>query len=115
MTGFSKHMDRVNEFFLIRWIRQLVTLLLIIPVKLYQWIISPWLPRSCRYTPTCSEYAIESLRVHGPLRGLFLGTKRILSCHPWGGHGYDPVPPKGAPLFKFKRNKTEGNENEIHT
>ncbi|HER10164.1 MAG TPA: membrane protein insertion efficiency factor YidD [Bacteroides sp.] len=100
-------MERINDFFLIRWIRQLFTVLLIVPIKLYQWVISPVLPKTCRYQPTCSEYAIESLRVHGPVRGLFLGTKRILSCHPWGGHGYDPVPPKGAPIFTIKRKKTK--------
>ncbi len=50
------------------------------------------LPPSCRYTPTCSEYAIEAIKKHGPFKGLWLATKRILRCHPWGGHGYDPVP-----------------------
>lgn len=68
--------------------------LLIIPVKLYQWVISPILPNSCRYDPTCSAYMIEAIKVHGPLKGLYLGTKRISRCHPWGGHGYDPVPEK---------------------
>jgi len=100
-------MDRINEFFLIRWIRKLLIWLLIIPVKLYQWFISPLLPRTCRYQPTCSEYAIESLRVHGPIKGLFLGTKRILSCHPWGGQGYDPVPPRGTPVFTHKKESPE--------
>ena len=84
-------------------IRFVLVGILIIPVKLYQWLISPMLPRTCRYHPTCSAYAIEALKVHGPLKGLFLGTKRILSCHPWGGEGYDPVPPKGTPLFRFKK------------
>ena len=110
MGSPAYYMDRINEFFLIRWIKKLIIILLIIPVRLYQWAISPWLPRTCRYQPTCSEYAIESLRVHGPVRGLFLGTKRILSCHPWGGQGYDPVPPKGTPIFTFK--KTNQNEKE---
>lgn len=91
---------------ILKWIGAGFTLILIIPVKVYQWIISPMLPGSCRYVPTCSQYAIEALRVHGPIRGLILGTKRIFSCHPWGGHGYDPVPPKGTPLFKFKKYKT---------
>jgi putative membrane protein insertion efficiency factor len=61
-------------------------------VKIYQIAISPILPQSCRYTPTCSNYMIEALEKHGLFKGLFLGIKRILSCHPWGGHGYDPVP-----------------------
>ncbi|MFZ9029053.1 MAG: membrane protein insertion efficiency factor YidD [Crocinitomicaceae bacterium] len=63
-------------------------------VKIYQWIISPILPQSCRYSPTCSNYMIEALQVWGPFKGLYLGIKRIASCHPWGGSGYDPVPKK---------------------
>jgi len=65
-------------------------------------MISPLLPATCRYEPTCSAYAIEALRVHGPMKGLLLGTRRIFSCHPWGGHGYDPVPPRGTRIFRFK-------------
>lgn len=63
-------------------------------VKIYQYFISPLLPKSCRYEPTCSHYTIEALRVHGLWKGGALAIKRILSCHPWGGSGYDPVPPK---------------------
>lgn len=66
--------------------------LLIIPIRLYQLIISPMLPPSCRFTPTCSQYAIEALRKHGAIKGSWLAIKRILRCHPWGGSGYDPVP-----------------------
>ena len=99
--------EHINNFFLVKWIRRAFVLLLIIPVKIYQWTISPMLPASCRYEPTCSSYAIEALRVHGPIKGLFMGTRRILSCHPWGGHGHDPVPPKGSPLFNFKKYKTK--------
>ncbi|XOV67215.1 MAG: membrane protein insertion efficiency factor YidD [Fluviicola sp.] len=65
---------------------------IILLVKIYQWIISPLIPQSCRYTPTCSVYMIEAIRVWGPLKGTWLGLKRIASCHPWGGHGHDPVP-----------------------
>lgn len=54
--------------------------------------ISPMLPPACRYTPTCSQYAIEALRKYGPLKGSWLAIKRICRCHPWGGSGYDPVP-----------------------
>lgn len=64
----------------------------IILIKLYQWIISPWLGSKCRYTPTCSHYGIEALKKYGPIKGLWLTIKRIARCHPWGGHGYDPVP-----------------------
>ncbi len=99
MKGVSKLNEGINRFFLTRWIRSLLVLLLTIPIKIYQWILSPFLPNSCRYEPSCSQYAVEALRIHGPFKGLIMGTKRILSCHPWGGHGYDPVPPKGTPLF----------------
>ena len=61
-------------------------------IKLYQWIISPLLGSKCRYTPTCSHYGIEALKKYGPIKGLWLTIKRIARCHPWGGHGYDPVP-----------------------
>ncbi len=61
-------------------------------IKLYQWIISPWMGQKCRYTPTCSQYGIEALKKYGPFKGLWLTIKRISRCHPWGGHGYDPVP-----------------------
>jgi putative membrane protein insertion efficiency factor len=64
----------------------------IVLIKLYQWIISPWLGSKCRYTPTCSHYGIEALKKYGPVKGLWLTAKRIVRCHPWGGHGYDPVP-----------------------
>lgn len=65
---------------------------LILPVKFYQHCISPLKPSCCRYTPTCSEYAIQALRKYGPFKGAWLALKRILSCNPWGGSGYDPVP-----------------------
>ena len=66
----------------------------ILLVRFYQLAISPWLGSNCRYQPTCSSYMIEALKEHGLLQGLWLGTKRIGRCHPWGGHGYDPVPKK---------------------
>ncbi|MBQ9558653.1 MAG: membrane protein insertion efficiency factor YidD [Bacteroidaceae bacterium] len=68
------------------------SLLLIAPIRFYQRFISPLTPPSCRYTPTCSQYAVEAIRKHGPIRGLYLAVRRILRCHPWGGSGYDPVP-----------------------
>lgn len=66
--------------------------LFIMLIRLYQGAVSPLLPGSCRYTPTCSEYGVQALRKHGPWRGGMLILKRFLSCHPWGGHGHDPVP-----------------------
>lgn len=70
----------------------LLSCLLLVPIYFYRWAISPFTPPTCRFTPTCSTYAIEAIRRHGPLLGLYLAVKRILRCHPWGGHGYDPVP-----------------------
>ncbi|WP_435139806.1 membrane protein insertion efficiency factor YidD [Formosa sp. A9] len=61
-------------------------------IKIYQTAISPLFPASCRYAPTCSQYTKEALLKHGLFKGGWLGIKRILSCHPWGGSGYDPVP-----------------------
>ena len=67
---------------------------LLIIIKVYQLIISPILRGNCRFLPTCSEYAIESLKSHGLIKGIILTIKRIARCHPWGGHGYDPIPSK---------------------
>jgi putative membrane protein insertion efficiency factor len=61
-------------------------------IKLYQWLLSPLLGASCRYNPTCSQYGIEAIKKYGPFKGGWLTLKRIGSCHPWGGHGHDPVP-----------------------
>lgn len=77
--------------------KKLLILPLILLIKNYQIFISPFLPGVCRYRPTCSQYMIEALRTHGLVKGLYLGIKRILRCHPWGGSGYDPVPPKEKP------------------
>jgi putative membrane protein insertion efficiency factor len=64
----------------------------IVVIKFYQGAISPLLPSSCRYTPTCSQYGIEAFKKHGFFKGGWLTIKRVLSCGPWGGSGYDPVP-----------------------
>ena len=77
---------------LLHWFLELLVRLLILPIRFYQRFISPLTPPSCRFTPTCSQYAIEALRKHGPFRGLWLAIRRLLRCHPWGGSGYDPVP-----------------------
>ncbi|MAX81077.1 MAG: membrane protein insertion efficiency factor YidD [Crocinitomicaceae bacterium] len=75
-------------------LKRLLEYLLIGLVKIYQLFISPLLGSNCRYTPTCSQYSIDAIREWGPFKGLWLAIKRISSCHPWGGHGYDPVPKK---------------------
>ena len=64
----------------------------IILIRFYQLAISPFLPKMCRYTPTCSAYSLEALKKYGLLKGGYLSAKRILSCNPWGGSGYDPLP-----------------------
>ncbi len=65
----------------------------ILLIRFYQVAISPWLGKSkCRYTPTCSQYGLEAFKKYGPFKGLWLTTKRVVSCNPWGGHGFDPVP-----------------------
>ena len=70
----------------------MVARVMILLVRGYQKGISPFLPPSCRYTPTCSAYAVEALRKHGAVRGGWLALRRLSRCHPWGGHGFDPVP-----------------------
>lgn len=80
--------------------RKILSSILIFFVKGYQYVISPLFPPSCRYTPTCSKYTIDALRIHGPFRGSLLAIKRIASCHPWGGHGHDPVPEVKSKLKK---------------
>tara|TARA_B100000579_G_C22037021_1_gene490892 strand:- start:200 stop:415 length:216 start_codon:yes stop_codon:yes gene_type:complete len=65
--------------------------LFILPIILYQRLLSPILPSSCRFTPTCSEYTKQAILKHGIIKGAFLGIKRISKCHPWGKSGYDPV------------------------
>mgnify|MGYP005993655107 FL=1 len=67
------------------------TYLLIKAIKIYKFLISPLLGNSCRYLPTCSEYSIDALKTYGFFKGVFLSLKRILSCHPWGSGGFDPV------------------------
>ena len=73
-------------------LRKLLIYLLLLPIYFYKGAISPLTPPSCRFTPSCSTYAVEALRRHGPFKGLYLAIRRILRCHPWGGSGYDPVP-----------------------
>jgi putative membrane protein insertion efficiency factor len=71
---------------------RLLTPIFLIPVYFYKYCISPLKPPSCRFTPTCSEYAVIAFKKHGAFKGLYLTIKRILKCHPWGSSGYDPVP-----------------------
>lgn len=71
---------------------KLLAIPFVLLIKFYQLLISPLFPSSCRYSPTCSQYSLEALQKYGLFKGGWLGIKRILRCHPWGGSGYDPVP-----------------------
>lgn len=77
--------------------------MLTLPIRAYRYFISPLRPPSCRFLPTCSEYAIEAITVHGPVRGGWLALRRLARCHPWGGSGFDPVPPprSASPALPF--------------
>ena len=73
-------------------LRSVVITIFLLPVYFYRKCISPLFPPCCRFTPTCSEYAIQAVKKHGIFKGSWLAIKRILRCNPWGGSGYDPVP-----------------------
>ena len=75
-------------------LNKVATFPLLILIRGYQLIISPLLGSNCRFMPTCSEYAMESFKSYGLIKGFFLTIKRIGKCHPWGSHGYDPIPTK---------------------
>jgi len=75
-----------------KWLNKLLGALMMLFIRFYQKAISPYFPASCRYTPSCSEYGIIAIKKHGALKGGILTIKRFFRCHPWGGHGYDPVP-----------------------
>jgi putative membrane protein insertion efficiency factor len=79
-------------------LRTIVLAVLLAPLYFYRWVVSPLLPHVCRFTPSCSVYALEALRLHGPWRGLGLAARRLLRCHPFtllgGSSGFDPVPPR---------------------
>ncbi|MCP9767293.1 membrane protein insertion efficiency factor YidD [Lacihabitans sp. LS3-19] len=65
--------------------------IIIVIVRIYQYGISPYFPDACRYQPTCSQYMVDSIKEWGVLKGTWLGLRRLSRCHPWGGHGWDPV------------------------
>lgn len=88
MQGGSEKLEKA-----LTWARKILIFPFIVLIRFYQVCISPLKPSgTCRFTPTCSQYALEAFRKHGPLKGLYLSVRRILRCHPWGGSGYDPVP-----------------------
>jgi putative membrane protein insertion efficiency factor len=77
---------------LVNLIKSCIGAFFLLLIRLYQYFISPLTGASCRYTPTCSAYGAEAIKKYGPFKGGWLTLKRIASCHPWGGHGHDPVP-----------------------
>ena len=77
---------------IIRFINLAIEYFFLLLIRMYQYLLSPLLGASCRYTPTCSEYGVIALKKHGPFKGSWLTLKRLLRCHPWGGHGEDLVP-----------------------
>lgn len=106
----------MNDGKLRKILKEILIFPFIILIRFYRVCISPLKPPSCRFTPTCSEYAIEAFRMHGPVKGLFLTVRRIGRCHPWGGSGYDPVPEQctifGTPVKALPGNADAGhNEN----
>jgi putative membrane protein insertion efficiency factor len=78
----------------------MLTAALVKMIRFYQKGISPYLPPACRYTPSCSAYAIEALEVHGAARGGWLAVRRLARCHPWGGSGFDPVPASASKVIR---------------
>lgn len=85
--------------------------ILVLPIRFYQKCITPYTPPSCRFTPTCSEYARQALLKHGPIKGTILAAWRIIRCNPWGGYGYDPVPDKfELRPYKYPHDKKHAEE-----
>jgi len=81
-----------------------------LPVRAYRLLLSPWVGHGCRYQPTCSAYALEALERHGAFKGSYLAAKRVLSCHPLGGHGYDPVPGADPEFDAHRANRQEKSD-----
>ncbi len=81
---------------LLKVLKKILSLIMTGLIRFYQGAISPYLPASCRYAPTCSQYGLEAIQTHGPFRGGWLTLKRFASCNPWGGSGFDSVPPKNT-------------------
>lgn len=92
-------------------VRKILFHIVVFPIHIYRYVISPLTPASCRHIPTCSEYAMQALKVHG-LRGFWMGLVRISKCHPWGTHGFDPVLPKGMRKIKVKKIDIQKYEKE---
>lgn len=87
-------------------IGRIIANLLILGLRAYQVVLSPLFSGCCRFEPSCSNYCIQALRLHGPLRGLYLGCRRLLRCRPFGSWGTDPVPPRGSAVAVHSRHES---------
>ncbi len=92
-------------------LRKIIIFPFILLIRVYQGVLSPLFPSTCRYTPTCSHYTVEALKTHGLWKGSLLSIKRIGSCHPWGGSGHDPVPAPKERAAKTSENDLEKKRN----
>ena len=90
-------------------LKKILGFIFLIPIYIYKWGISPYTPASCRHTPSCSEYYIKAVKIHGPFRGSWLGLNRLSRCHPWGTHGYDPVPKIVFKKYKPSKKRPKSN------
>jgi putative membrane protein insertion efficiency factor len=88
---------------ILKGVLKVIGWIVLLPVYFYKYCISPLTHASCRFVPTCSEYAVQAVKIHGPFKGFVLTVKRISKCHPWGSSGYDPVPPGN--FYKVKKMK----------
>tara|TARA_X000000368_G_scaffold381719_1_gene338414 strand:- start:13260 stop:13607 length:348 start_codon:yes stop_codon:yes gene_type:complete len=95
--------DGKGDLPMAKWLNRLLIALPVALIQLYRLLISPFLGQNCRFEPSCSVYAIDALKVHGVFRGGWFGLRRICRCHPWGGHGYDPVPPANSDKDKNRK------------
>lgn len=100
MKQLLKHKKNYNKT-LTNLLTTIAQYLLCTIISFYRYCISPILPLSCRYLPTCSDYTIQAILSHGPIKGIFLGLKRVLRCNPWAKYGFDPVP------INYKEKKNE--------
>lgn len=94
-------------------IKTILSFPFILLIKIYKYFISPLTPMSCRHIPSCSTYSVQALKTHGPIKGLIMSLKRISKCHPWGTHGYDPVPEiitKKIDLKKYNVDKADSEK-----
>lgn len=94
----------------LRYLSRLVNAMLMGLVRGYRFFLSPWLGSACRFTPTCSAYALESLQKHGPAAGTYLSARRLLRCHPGCPGGHDPVPDRVPRLFSFLSSTSSSSE-----